>query len=323
MISIGDLVAMILIGIFSGAGSIVTFILASIAVVMSAILLLRWELFGKLICLADEPICAIIGMVWTIESPKPRENNGDDDTNINLLLGPDTSTNTTKEDLDKMSPDSFWEDVQGYLIKENPSVITHGYVKDNLHVKALHCEFEGEGYRTLLDAAYWVLGFLIAALALALAAVAFPLLGWFALLLAIAALLFGGVLFRQELSAPSAPIAQPVASLKSGDFVILQGKWVYDSLHEGWNEIHPVTYCQKIETFPEAKQLKDIDCYDDATGEHFYLDSDANIQRCLDIVCNCLKNADDAVNEGSHEKPENGWTIHPSIDGCKPPIIIE
>jgi hypothetical protein len=28
--------------------------------------------------------------------------------------------------------------------------------------------------------------------------------------------------------------------------MLVKGRWIYDSAHEGWNEIYPVTYAQRI-----------------------------------------------------------------------------
>jgi hypothetical protein len=35
----------------------------------------------------------------------------------------------------------------------------------------------------------------------------------------------------------------------SGDILVVKGTWVYDSAHEGWNEIHPILHCQRIGTW--------------------------------------------------------------------------
>jgi hypothetical protein len=37
--------------------------------------------------------------------------------------------------------------------------------------------------------------------------------------------------------------------LAGADIVYVRGTWVYDSLHEGWNEIHPVKVCAKVGTW--------------------------------------------------------------------------
>jgi len=37
--------------------------------------------------------------------------------------------------------------------------------------------------------------------------------------------------------------------LPGADIIYVRGTWVYDSLHEGWNEIHPVKACTKVGTW--------------------------------------------------------------------------
>lgn len=35
---------------------------------------------------------------------------------------------------------------------------------------------------------------------------------------------------------------------RGADILVVKGSWVYDSAHEGWNEIHPIKHCQTIGT---------------------------------------------------------------------------
>jgi hypothetical protein len=36
------------------------------------------------------------------------------------------------------------------------------------------------------------------------------------------------------------------------DVLVVMGRWIYDSAHSGWNELHPVLHCQKIDRVPPA-----------------------------------------------------------------------
>ena len=314
-------------GTVFGAPGFIAGILVCLAIVTSIIVLVRWELFGKLVCLDDTPICAILGMVYDVEPPNPGPSHGDDDTNMNLILQPDL--HPSKEDLDsKIDKQVFRNNVQGYLITENPRA-THGYTQEGKHLKALHCEFEGENYRRLLDSLYALETLLIAALTIAIVLAVLNLSLFLPFLLAIVALLLAGLETFQRILRPTTPPPDPyTVGIDKGDFVLMRGKWVYDSLHAGWNEIHPVQHCQLVASpkIPDGhgpKDFRQIVMFDPVTNTAFNLDSDQNIQRYLNIACLCFQNADDAQEGGNRDNPEHGWSIHPSVDGCKPPIIIE
>jgi hypothetical protein len=198
--------------------------------------------------------------------------------------------------------------------------VGRGYVQEgkNLHyVKALHCEFEGNGI-------YLLLNLLIAVLALLVAALAF----WpVAILAAIIALLF--LLFRVILGNPGQvgsgnplDVNPNLGSLDKGDVVVVKGEWIYDSLHAGWNEIHPVRACQKIGRLEMGQKFKDFSYTDQETQITFTLDSIENVKTFRDFWCGMLKGAEDAENGGSKDNPQHDWGIHPTVDGCKPPDII-
>jgi hypothetical protein len=300
--------------VIASAGGPVAITIA-IALVTSFIVYLLWWLNGRLICLGDDPKhCAIIGMVHSHNPSDPAisEDLGDNDYNMNLLLarGPLTL------DEDKLM---YWSAAQGELVAEHPAIhsIGKGYPQtgsDVNHLKALHCEFEGNGIHTVLQGFYLVLALLLAALAIP---------GFLIVPILIALLLLRN-LFGAEPGAPGSgtplDIDPSLGSLDTGDVVVVTGEWVYDSLHAGWNEIHPVRDCQII-----GRDLESWDTFtfnDQSTGFEVTLDSDANLQLLIDFWCEMLKGAHEAEEEGSRDDPANGWGIHPLVDGCKKPIII-
>jgi hypothetical protein len=80
--------------------------------------------------------------------------------------------------------------------------------------------------------------------------------------------------------------------------VVVKGKWVYDSLHYGWNEIHPVRACQIIPDihtptdtiwWKQGKQFKDFTYKDPDTGNEFTLDSVDHIEKFRCFWCKALK----------------------------------
>ena len=87
--------------------------------------------------------------------------------------------------------------------------------------------------------------------------------------------------------------------------------WVYDSLHDGWNEIHAIHACQRIGEFDPAA---------DWPPE---MSTTAGVQQLVDEWCRSIAEAEEAEEDGSREDPVNQWEVHPLIDGCKPPVIIE
>ncbi|HEV7442589.1 MAG TPA: hypothetical protein VGO18_08335 [Steroidobacteraceae bacterium] len=128
---------------------------------------------------------------------------------------------------------------------------------------SLHCEFEGSGMYMFYQWLKVALGLFIGA-AVASTLCLIPVIGWIACLIAeiiiavaiaasLAALLigeFGDAAKPSDLD-PSlgGEMHQNGCDGKGADLVVVAGTWVYDSLHEGWNEIHPIKRCHKIGTW--------------------------------------------------------------------------
>jgi hypothetical protein len=220
------------------------------------------------------------------------------------------------------SKEQYWQEPQGHLVAENAAVlgIGRGYVQNghNLnYLKTLHCEFEGDGIRGLLDNAYIVLAFLLAGLVVSG-------LWIFSLFFALFAILSGIFLPEPgELGSGNPLDVDPfLGFLSHGDVVIVKGEWVYDSLHGGWNEIHPVRNCQVIGHLDDGQDWRNFKFTDLATGTEFKLDTRENVETFRKFWCDALDGAKVAEDGGNRDDPQHDWGIHPSIDGCKGPIII-
>ena len=299
-------------------------LMAFIALFVLVVMYLRWWLHGRLICLDDQP--CLIGMVRKLSPAEPLEKGGDDDFSMNILLAPGPTA--LIEDFgqpnrpDPPPPVSAYQGaLQGRLVSPQPSILGIGrtYVDDEGHlayVTSLHCEFEGSGIYNMLILAGIILGLLVAALALMLF---LPGLGQLSQLLILLAILFGGTgLLTGPLAGPLAAgaghptdVDESLKSLERGDIVVVKGEWVYDSLHGGWNEIHPVRACCKIGvSIPIGGEWP--------AG----LRTDAEVQVTRDRWCRMLDDADDCEDGGNRDDPRHDWVIHPLVDGCRPPIVI-
>lgn len=182
----------------------------------------------------------------------------------------------------------------------------------------IHCEIEGSRINNSQTGSNVVLGILTTAAALAAAAATVPGIGWlFALLilllaLIIAAAVLAGSAFGSDnpnVNGGSSTDTQPnsgqegptnTLNLNVGDFVVVVGRWVFDMWHcpsAGSNEIHPVkqVYC------PTAPIIQTNFC-----------------TTFCDLVKPLINNSTSTVVLTNQSLPENNWTVHPIIDGCRP-----
>lgn len=319
-------------GLFTGLLALVTAILATggigglmgggaagIAIVTGLLSFTHWWLYGRLICLGGER-CAI-GMLISVEPPSgktitfPRL---DSDYSINLLLPPLLPGATQAE--------VIANGIDGNLIAEQDATNQRGLDFEGESARScdeekcgkaacpdtasLHCEFEGAGMYIFYQ---WLKGalalFVAATIAGALCIV--PVIGWIACLIAAIAIALGAAAFlagliHGNLDAGSPSDVNPALGSElhqnncdgtGADIVVVQGEWVYDSLHEGWNEIHPIRRCQKIGTWTGSWP------FDQATR---------------DAWCEALGKAGSGLTIANQAKPENQWTVHPMVDGCRP-----
>jgi hypothetical protein len=266
----------------------------------------RWWLYDRLICLGGD-VCAV-GYVLTIEPPSEKSflDKFDTDFSFNLVLAP-TMLGATQAQVEA----SF----QGNLVAEQPDIKSHNLDWAGHSAKqwanypdtaVLHCEFEGGGVYDLMLAVLAALAFAAAAAVVC----AIPIFGWIACLilnLIAAAITLGGIIAALNDTASPTDIDPNLGELhvndptgRGADILVVQGTWVHDSAHEGWNEIHPIKHCQRIGTYTGNWAE-----YGDGTGlrKHW---------------CEAIGRATDPLTVGAQAQPQNQWTIHPVIDGCQP-----
>ncbi len=326
MILSGGFAAWLIAVFIGGPGAL----MAAIALFASLVAYLYWWLNGRLICLDGER--CLIGMVRTLSAADPLEKGGDDDFSMNVMLAPGPTAFRTDFGPDGLPgpppPVSDYQGaLQGVLVSEQASILAIGraYVTDEGHLTymtGLHCEFEGSGIRNLMIWAGIVLALLIAALAVDL--LGGPGLGWLVKLLIMLAIFFGGV------GALTGPLAGPLAAgaghptdvdpslatLARGDIIVLKGIWVYDSLHHGWNEIHPIRDCCVIgKTTIGGPWPTDL-------GDGLGLDTNDKVKVTLDRWCRMLDDARTCEEGGSRDNPVNDWILHPLVDGCQESVVI-
>jgi hypothetical protein len=81
---------------------------------------------------------------------------------------------------------------------------------------------------------------------------------------------------------------------RGADILVVQGTWVYDSAHSGWNELHPIKHCQRIGTW---------EGFWDGVGT-------------ADSWCSAISSAQNPATIANQSQPQNQWNTHPDIDGC-------
>jgi hypothetical protein len=176
----------------------------------------------------------------------------------------------------------------------------------------LEIEFEGAGVWDLYQA------LLVAAGVAAAAAVvcAIPVFGWIAcLILSLIAVAISGAGMIIALNDDS---AQTDANTQVGvihpgqDILFVSGTWIYDSAHTGWNELHPVKFCQIIGQVPQA------DLIAGKPWNSLPQFNEANLAATIAGYCGLAQNALAPPTIQAQGNPENGWTLHPTVDGCTP-----
>jgi hypothetical protein len=307
-----------------GFGGLVGGAAAALGVVTGLLSFTHWWLYSRLICLGGDQ--CVIGMVLSVEPPSaktltfPRL---DSDYSFNILLAP-------------LLPGASQDDVinsgiNGNLIAKQPAIAAAAlsFTGESANAcdagacggakcpntAALHCEFEGAGMYIFYQWLKVIFAILIAG-TVAGALCLIPVIGWIAclvaaILLAAAAAAFIASIVHGNLDAASPSDVNPAlgsalhqndCTLTGADLLVVSGTWVYDSLHSGWNELHPVKQCQNIGkwngtwTFPSGRSP----------------------QEERDFWCAGIASASSPLTIANQQKPENQWTVHPVIDGCTP-----
>lgn len=325
-----------------------------------------WWLYDRLICLGGDR-CAI-GLLGSVEPPEMKSGFDafDTDYSINLVLAPHNIQELPSDYPGSVPPpdplenaETYWrkqlrralhrqiadDGIQGELIKElsttaNDGWDFEGYISTvsgsqvlHHHQAFLHCEFEGGGIYLLDKAAKAALAFATAAAV----ACAIPFLGWIvcALLSAIALVIaFAGVVAALNDKGTPSVIDPKYPGVHTGrDILFVQGTWVYDSAHEGWNEIHPIKDCWLV---AHATYLRnDVVDWDLAIASHMIAigkwkgdpktpdkasgpPTPDDWKGWVKTCCDRSAQATAPLTVDNQTRPENKWVIHPVIDGCIP-----
>lgn len=311
-------------GLIFGALALGPGVLAALMIPLMAIIAYcRWWLYDRLVCLGGD-VCAV-GRLLNVEPPEGKSglDKFDTDYSINLLLAP--------HDLYAQQKDIEDDGIQGHLIKNQQPIVDAGldfagekskYPPDDPKESAvLHCEFEGGGVYKLMLACLAALGYTAAALVAAVIICSIPVIGWIACL--IVSLIFAaitaaivGMGMANALDDKGNPnhVNANLGTLEQGaDLLVVQGTWVYDSAHEGWNEIHPIKQCRRIGKWAGSWEksyaaLKDIAPSLPAVDVRIF----------VQYWCDALAAVDLPATRTNQARPENQWEVHPLVDGCRP-----
>ena len=173
----------------------------------------------------------------------------------------------------------------------------------------LHAEFEGAGVYDFSIGAGIAYGLAVAAF---MACVAIPppwgvIVGAILAFLAFLAWLFSYLFGANDYAGPGDVAGAPSEFHQNeggtgpnaglgADVLYVYGTWVFDSLHTGWNELHPIKKCTVIGRWNGAWPA-DV----------------PEVARRFD------KGFDDARTPGTNmaqQDPHNRWKVHPYVDGC-------
>lgn len=276
----------------------------------------RHFLYHRLVCLGGDR--DVIGAIISVSPPPPfTKLDWDNDYSINLLLE-NTEFGVEQEEAQTSQP--YGELIAPQDVITNPPVSqpTRGhYSEDEATGKRtanLHAEFEGAGNYDLMQISQGMLGFAIGAL---LACVFLP---WPAdvivsiglALLALLGWLVGAALAKTVRQGDPSDVDPDIGTLQpndqengglgsGADIVYVQGTWVFDPLHDGWNEIHPIKVCTKVGKWDGdwSDQSPDVIL----RARHGFQVAQAEETRANQALA------------------EHQWQVHPDLDGCTSVVI--
>ena len=267
-----------------------------------------WWLDVRLVCNGGDQ--SMVGMIVSVEPSRGKTEffgELDTDYSINLLIYP-CLPGVTQAVAEASVPFGFlMSETQG--VKDDVGYFRGEFAPANGTPAVptswvLHAEFEGAGMRDFRIGALVALGLAIAAV-IACAAIPPP---WGIVVAAILAFLaflaglIGYLVGDHDYAAPSdaghsGEFHQPDTVTGLGaDLVYVMGTWVFDSFHEGWNELHPIKACTTIGTWNGAWP--------------------ADIPAVKAGLDGGFKDANDPATVGRQNDEHWKWTVHPYIDGC-------
>ena len=283
------------------------FIAIEIFAMAGVVAFCEWWLYDRLICLGGDQ--AAIGMLVSIEPATGKSGLGafDTDYSINLLLY-DDQPGVSQSVAEQHPP--FGELIKGQQAITNIGLSTPGEsatdVATGIESAVLHAEFEGAGIEDLKIGAQVGLGLSIAALIVCIAvpppwgAIIAAILAFLAFLAALFGALFGlgdtGSPGDVDPGLGDLHTNDPAHGDIGADLLYVYGTWVYDTFHEGWNEIHPIKVCARVGRW-------DGDWPDGFDG-------------LIDRITGAFDDANDPGTKHEQDRPKHGWHEHPDVDGC-------
>ncbi|HEX4282876.1 MAG TPA: hypothetical protein VHZ27_19055 [Solirubrobacteraceae bacterium] len=341
---------------FLGAiGPGVAWTLASLT--LRAIQFCDWWLNVRLICLGGDR--SAVGVIYHLEPPPTPSatdefNLGDYDTDysFNLLLWPFAPAdvlpdNFVANEWDPSAVDGdLWPGVTATLgAPPSPEVeqqvdriipqqsmaslglgLTGEGIGDGKQHYLLHCEIEGPGMHDLVVLLEVLLGIFTAMLFVS----AIPGVGTLVSLLIMLAVILIALFAGHEIISqqPTPPDTggwggtfNTVEGAGSDDAPVdmgyMYGRWVYDSFHSGGNELHPIHYMIKMGEVTKGEIVNGK--WPSGVGQ---------LQQRYDEAFGAISAPGAAVLQA---QPQNGWTLHPLLDGCQgptpypdppPPVVI-
>lgn len=300
-----------------------------IAVLWAIIGYCNWWLYGRLICLGGD-VCAV-GFALEVDTPSGKSgfDRFDTDYCVSIVLPPNV-VGDSRAQVQSSAP-------LGYLVAEQPGVAARSLSFTGLLITkfsngdpyggqfvtaVLHNEFEGGGVYDLLQACYAALGFAAAAAATC----SIPIIGWaICLILSIisGAITLAGIINALNDEANPSDVNPNISSIhpanspdgEGADVLMFQGTWVYDALHSGWNEIHPVKACQIIGSMID-QGWSEIQV-GNPKNPHFL--SIPDINAFVSSWCGLVATITAPGTVANQALTQNQWNLHPLVDGCQPP----
>lgn len=341
------IVAALVLALPLGPAAVIAALPVAIPVAISAMLkICDYLLNGKLVCLGGDR-CAI-GRITAFETvaQKSGEEKLDNDFSINIMLAPHQLADFATGGDKKANYDFALTGPQGELIREQadmplprepnadggftdryrPTTTTFpdssmpsfspGTAQNDLpfHVPIFHTEIEGERTRAVCEAIRRLSGLGIPGLC-----------GWKPLGIPIGrviCIIVGTILFPVILAAiVTAWFAgsddnrdfQNAGQLQRGECVVINGRWVYDAGHAGYNEIHAVKRIQKL---PPGS----------CSQPRFQAVWNRWCQRTDEVPPVPVEGPDPTPADMTPEQegvwnaqlePVNRWVLHPLLDGCE------
>lgn len=282
----------------------------------------RLFLYQRLICLGGDR--DVIGVAIQAYSSALTDY-PDNDFKVNLLLQ-NTEFGDKRPVVKTSTP-------FGYLVHEQDKITAAGLPTEGYESKdaatgtkseALHCEFEGAGAYVWLIGAEVGFALAVAALILCVYLPPIPFLKeimWALALLALLALALGS-LIALGTGGSASDVNPNLGEIhtntedngglgKGADILYIQGTWVYDPWHTGWNEIHPVKICTKVGCW--KGDWTDIRCGD--KGEPTPPIILLRLQKAFQEA-----RAEETL--ANQALPEHQWHLHPDLDGCARVVIL-